>query len=99
MQAHNSEYEIEVRASCDRPGTPLRAPTQNGLVFICKDTMHGRVTLTLRRYHAQGVTQILKAHSHLCGLEIGGGPWQTDWVSAPIPAQAVESFPWQMASS
>lgn len=99
MQAQTQEYEIEVRASCDRIGTPLRAPTQNGLIFICKDTMHGQVTLTLKQRHQQGSTLILKAHSHLCGLEIGGGPWQTAWVAVTSTPPATDPFPWQVAPS
>lgn len=99
MLAHNREYTVEVRASCDRKGTPLRAPTQNGLIFICKDTMQGQVTVTLKRHHAQGSTLILKAHSHLCGLEVGGGPWQVPWVVDTDNSAENEQLPWQIASA
>jgi tocopherol cyclase len=92
MQAHNHSYAIEVQASCDRPGTPLRAPTQNGLIYVCKDTMQGRVTVTLKRYHQHGSTLILKAYSHLCGLEIGGSPWQTAWVCETSRDQEAEGL-------
>ena len=91
--------KLKFGASCDRIGTPLRAPTQNGLIFICKDTMHGQVTLTLKQRHQQGSTLILKAHSHLCGLEIGGGPWQTAWVAVTSTPPATDPFPWQVAPS
>ncbi|ABW27438.1 tocopherol cyclase family protein [Acaryochloris marina] len=99
MTARNSEYAVEIWASCDRNGTPLRAPTQNGLIFICKDTMHGRVTLTLKRYHQQGTTLLLKAHSHLCGLEVGGGPWQTAWIAEEAMSPPLDAAPWGLAAT
>lgn len=83
MQAENSAYAVELLASCDRPGTPLRAPTSAGLTFACRDTMHGQLGLKLYRRHARGLTTILQAQSHLCGLETGGGPWEKDWQASP----------------
>lgn len=78
MQAKNSQFEIELIGTCDRPGTPLRAPTKNGLAFCCRDTMYGHLTIELREINSQ---VILQAHSSLCGLEIGGGPWEELWES------------------
>jgi tocopherol cyclase len=77
MSANNGEYRVELTATCDRPGTPLRAPTANGLQYCCRDTMHGRLSLQLRK----GSELILKATSGLCGLEVGGGPWDSPWCS------------------
>jgi tocopherol cyclase len=79
MQARNSLYEVELSASTNRPGTPLRAPTQQGLVFCCRDTMQGE--LQLRLWNRKNATLILEAHSELGGLETGGGPWQGTWKS------------------
>lgn len=79
MQASNTEYEVELTASTDLPGTPLRAPTQQGLIFCCRDTMRGKVHLRLKK---RGQRQILlEAQSDLCGLETGGAPWNDIWYS------------------
>jgi tocopherol cyclase len=81
MQAQNSNYAVILAGFSDRPGTPLRAPTASGLAYCCQDTMHGRVTLELRQLEHSGSRQIIKAHSSLCGLEIGGGSWDASWYS------------------
>ena len=79
MQAENGDYTVELVGTTDQPGTSLRAPTQQGLTFICKDTMQGKVRLQLRQRRSQ--TLILEAHSDLCGLETGGDRWQGLWSS------------------
>jgi tocopherol cyclase len=81
MSARNSHYEIELTGTSDRPGTPLRAPTEQGLVFCCRDTMNGSLTLTLRERQGGRSKLLLEAHSDLCGLEVGGAPWETVWRS------------------
>ena len=78
IQAHNSCYEVKLTGVTNLPGTPLRAPTEQGLVFCCRDTMQGNLTLELR--DRRGET-ILEAKSDLCGLEIGGEPWEGTWRS------------------
>ncbi|MBD2577360.1 tocopherol cyclase family protein [Oscillatoria sp. FACHB-1406] len=84
MRARNAQGEVELVGTTDLPGTPLRAPTREGLQFCCRDTMLGRLQLTLRaprsgslRDRAQNV--ILRAESNLCGLEVGGEPWEEVW--------------------
>lgn len=79
MQAKNSQYEIELTGTTDLPGTPLRAPTENGLIYACRDTMQGKLTLELRELNGIKSRTILKATSNLCGLETGGGPWDSSW--------------------
>lgn len=76
IQADNGRFQVSLQATTTYPGTPLRAPTHHGLQFCCRDTMKGEVTLQLRQ---QG-RLILEAHSSLCGLETGGGPWDETWV-------------------
>ncbi len=76
MWAKNGDYSVELVAVGDRPGTPLRAPTLDGMVFCCRDTMHGTLSLTLR--HRRGDV-ILNATSSLCGLEVGGSYWENVW--------------------
>lgn len=82
MQARNEHFEIELTGTSDRPGTPLRAPTENGLVFCCRDTMNGQLSLELRELCTSKPKTILKAHSSLCGLETGGTSWEQTWRSA-----------------
>ncbi|KAB8335361.1 tocopherol cyclase [Scytonema tolypothrichoides VB-61278] len=81
MQARNLHYEVEVTGTTDSPGTPLRAPTANGLRFCCRDTMQGELNLELREFGIGKRKTILKARSFLCGLEIGGGSWDNSWQS------------------
>ncbi|MCD8485293.1 MAG: tocopherol cyclase family protein [Desertifilum sp.] len=81
MQARNSEYEVELTGTTNKPGTPLRAPTPKGLDFCCRDTMHGKLTLQLRKRQGLRSSLILEAQSHLCGLEVGGEPWDKPWQS------------------
>jgi tocopherol cyclase len=77
MQARTAEYEVELTGTTDLAGTPLRAPTEQGLIFVCRDTMKGRLHLILRDRAGQ---TLLDATSSLCGLEVGGSPWDEVWV-------------------
>ena len=79
MKAENDRYIIEIIGRTDLPGTPLRAPTEDGLIFCCRDTMKGHLTLVLRSRNGH---LLLKAESSSCGLEIGGGPWDEAWLKA-----------------
>lgn len=81
MQARNQQFAVSLTGTTDRSGTPLRAPTEQGLIYACQDTMHGNLTLELYQLHPNGSTLLLKAESSLCGLEVGGGPWQETWQS------------------
>ena len=81
MQAQNSHYEVELTGTTDLPGTLLRAPTENGLIFCCRDTLQGQLNIELREKKNNQQEIILKAHSSACGLEIGGGSWNDAWQS------------------
>ncbi len=76
MQAFNSEYEVSLTATTDLPGTPLKAPTKQGLIFFCQDTMQAEIQLKL---YKKG-TLILEANSSLCGVETGGNGWDKVWI-------------------
>jgi tocopherol cyclase len=80
MQASSGDLEVELLGTTDKPGTPLRAPTERGLVFACRDTMAGEVTLHLKQRQGGRTRTIVKATSSQCGLEIGGGPWDGVWM-------------------
>lgn len=81
MQAKNQAYQVELIGTTDLPGTPLRAPTNKGLTICCQDTMQGKLELTLRKLNGSKSQIILQAHSHVCGLEIGGDAWENSWHS------------------
>nr|WP_203457598.1 tocopherol cyclase family protein [Gloeothece citriformis] len=77
MQALNEEFEVKLIGTTDLPGTVLRAPTNQGLIFCCRDTTKGQVTLELSKRDGE---TLLKAKSSACGLEIGGSPWDEPWI-------------------
>ncbi|AFY38555.1 tocopherol cyclase [[Leptolyngbya] sp. PCC 7376] len=77
MQATNQQgFSIELDGLTEFPGQPLRAPTHTGLEFCCHDTLRGKLSLRLRSPQQKTMIQ---ATSALCGLEVGGKPWQTPW--------------------
>ncbi|NET71797.1 MAG: tocopherol cyclase [Sphaerospermopsis sp. SIO1G2] len=79
MQGKNQDYQVELIGTTDLPGTPLRAPTNDGLTICCQDTMQGKLDLVLRKINGNKSEVILQASSNLCGLEIGGGSWENSW--------------------
>ncbi len=76
MRAVGAELTVEIMGTTDRPGTLLRAPTEQGLKFCCRDTMQGYLHLKLS--HRKG-NLIFEASSTNCGLEVGGIPWSGIW--------------------
>ena len=81
IQADNGKYEVELTGTTENIGTPLRAPTADGLIFCCRDTMQGKLDLELREKNEGKSKIVLKASSYLCGLETGGKPWDNSWQS------------------
>ncbi|MGL5870767.1 MAG: tocopherol cyclase family protein [Xenococcaceae cyanobacterium] len=77
MLARNQKYEIELMGVTQHSGSYVRVPTEEGLAFRCRDTMKGELTLQLREDSGKN---ILKAHSSLAGLEVGGAPWHEAWL-------------------
>ncbi|HEY9865984.1 MAG TPA: tocopherol cyclase family protein [Candidatus Obscuribacterales bacterium] len=75
MSAKNQHYEVCLTATTAHPGTLLRAPTKDGLIFRCRDTMQGKIHLQLKA----GNHIILEATSSLGGVEVGGNLWQETW--------------------
>ncbi|ASC69806.1 hypothetical protein XM38_007350 [Halomicronema hongdechloris C2206] len=80
MQAETSDYAVELLGTTERPGTPLRAPTRQGLMVCCRDTMAGHLQLRLWQKTKGQRHCLLEAHSQQCGLEVGGGPWLGPWL-------------------
>ncbi len=81
MSARHYQFEVELTATTDLPGAPLRAPTEHGLVFRCRDTMNGKLHLRLSQHQGAQTRVIIDATSLLCGVEVGGGPWDGVWRS------------------
>ncbi|MEM9511735.1 MAG: tocopherol cyclase family protein [Cyanobacteria bacterium P01_E01_bin.48] len=81
VRSRNEIYEVHLLGTTDLPGTLLRAPTREGLQVVCRDTMNGQLQLELR--HRRTGETIVSARSHLCGLEVGGGPWHEAWIQSP----------------
>ncbi|MDJ0510420.1 MAG: tocopherol cyclase family protein [Crocosphaera sp.] len=77
IEGKNGDYLITIVGKTDDIGTYVRVPTAEGLQFLCRDTVKGHLTIELKNH--QGNT-ILKATSFLGCLEIGGSPWEQDWI-------------------
>jgi tocopherol cyclase len=69
LEAISSDYVITLTGITDLPGTYVRTPTAEGLIFNCRDTTQGNLKLELKS--SSGKT-ILQAESNLAGLEVGG---------------------------
>lgn len=79
MTADTADYTVELVGTTHLPGLPLRAPTQAGLIYCCRDTALGEVQLRLYRKKGKQRELIVEATSSQCGLEVGGRPWTDDW--------------------
>ena len=77
MQATSDRYRVTLKGETNLPGTYVRTPTAKGLVFNCRDTTQG--TLSLELSDSAGKT-IIKANSMQAGLEVGGSPWDKAWI-------------------
>ena len=73
---NHQNYQVTLSGNTDLTGTYVRTPTKEGLALNCRDTTKG--TLHLKLQH--GAKTIVVASSKLAGLEIGGTPWDRDWV-------------------
>ncbi len=80
MQAKNDLFEVELIGTTNDSGTPLQAPSEKGLIFLCRDTMRGHLILRLRELRGSHSQLIWEAQSDLCGLEIGGESWEQPWL-------------------
>ncbi|MGF1570619.1 MAG: tocopherol cyclase family protein [Nodosilinea sp.] len=82
MRAERPDYVVDLSGTTTLSGTALRAPTRQGLIYCCRDTALGQVTLNLWRKQVNTLDLILTATSNQCGLEVGGGPWDGIWESS-----------------
>jgi tocopherol cyclase len=77
--ARGDGVEAEIEATCDGPGTPLRAPTPDrGLAVLCRDSFGGTVTVKLWATEGAGGGRgelLATLTSSRVAVETGGGPW------------------------
>lgn len=68
VTASNETHKVLVEATCNRPGSPLRAPTaDNGLAPLCKDSFFGKVQ------HQLNVLSHVR-HSHFTAASLLASP-------------------------
>ncbi|MEM6611815.1 MAG: tocopherol cyclase family protein [Cyanobacteria bacterium P01_C01_bin.72] len=77
LQAKSAQYQVCLRGETNLPGTYVRTPTAEGLVFNCRDTTQGALSLVLSDH---GGKKIVAAETVLAGLEIGGSDWENTWI-------------------
>ncbi|KAG6770621.1 hypothetical protein POTOM_026308 [Populus tomentosa] len=89
MSAENEKHLVELEARAKDLGTPILAPTvEAGLAPACIDACSGVLKLQMweRRQDGTRGKVILKVTSDMAAVEVGGGPWFTNWkgkTSAP----------------
>ncbi|XP_017255764.1 probable tocopherol cyclase, chloroplastic [Daucus carota subsp. sativus] len=82
ISAENKTHKIELEATTQYSGTPLRAPTtESGFAPACKDTCWGDLTLKMWERSSNGSKGklILDTTSNMAAVEVGGGPWFNSW--------------------
>ncbi|MGG6297842.1 tocopherol cyclase family protein [Leptolyngbya sp. AN02str] len=83
MTADNGQYVVTLNGIAPpHSATTVRVPSENGMVFNCRDTTHGELTLQLYQKQANQLHLICEAHSQAAGLETGGEPWHEIWERA-----------------
>ncbi|KAK9792704.1 hypothetical protein WJX73_007933 [Symbiochloris irregularis] len=94
--ARNEGFEALVEATCDSPGTPLRAPTPaNGLQPACRDSFFGKVRVRLWNIKGYGTTAdppLLDVTGEGAAVEVGGGPWDATWKAQAQMRQPLKSL-------
>ena len=77
LQATNGDVRVELIGTTDSAGTMVSTPTEQGLVLGCRDTLKGVLSIDLQTRQGE---IIVRANSHLAGLETGGTGWERAWV-------------------
>jgi tocopherol cyclase len=80
MRACGDRHTVELTATTADAGTYVRAPTAQGLEFVCRDTTNGQLRLKLWQKVNGALNLLIEAYSSLGCLEVGGAPWETGWV-------------------
>lgn len=82
MQAESDRHIVALEAIAPhQPGTMVRAPTPEGLAFVCRDATQGHLHLKLWQKIGETPQLVVDAQSDLCCVEVGGALWQEVWRS------------------
>ena len=76
IKAVSKQYRVSIIGTTDVLGTYVRTPTAKGLVFNCRDTTQGKLSLELSDLNGKIV---VCDRTSLAGLEVGGEPWNQVW--------------------
>lgn len=79
VEAENDNFRVKLTGTTDLSGTFVRVPTEQGLIFNCRDTLQGNLNVTLWESDSNNV--LINGSSAMAGLEVGGEPWETSWSS------------------
>lgn len=82
LQDHR--YRVVLHGQANGEPATVRVPTLNGLEFACWDTTRGDLQVEVwQRSRCTPEQLLLKAQSHLAGLEVGGSGWDRPWHFLP----------------
>ncbi|MDX2239797.1 MAG: tocopherol cyclase family protein [Leptolyngbyaceae cyanobacterium bins.302] len=76
--AENDRYVVDVIGTVAHAPAQVRVPTEQGLVFACRDTTHGDLHVKLKEKNTHKL--VLEADSQWAGLETGG-EWDGIWIA------------------
>ena len=69
MTAERPEYVVELHGTTTHAGIGLRAPTQHGVMYCCRHTAQGQLSLSLWRKSSRGLSLALQTTSQVPPLE------------------------------
>lgn len=76
LQGMSQDFQVMITGTTNLPGTYVRTPTAQGLVFNCRDTTQGILALQLSDHSDR---LIVESTSNLAGLEVGGTTSHDTW--------------------
>ena len=77
IEGKTAQYKVKIVGETNSLGTYVRTPTAKGLVFNCRDTTSGKLSLALFLHTGE---KIVEAYTNQAGLEVGGSPLTDTWV-------------------
>lgn len=91
IRGENERLEAVVEATCDAPGTPLRAPTADqGLAPFCRDSFAGVVRIRVWDKTKSSLIMDVQSRGRSGAVEVGGGPWWSGWQAKAAMSEPVK---------